>query len=97
MMDGYGKFGQPHTTEEATEQSFGCGGGGGKGLAKGNLPEHEASRTQSRSGGPSALERVRQAALGIGNSGSRRSITMSTRVDLLREAYFSLKRNALLG
>ena len=34
----------------------------GKGLAKGNLPQQNASRTPSRKGAPSALERVRQAA-----------------------------------
>ena len=34
----------------------------GKGLAKGNLPQQNASRTPSRSNAPSALERVRQAA-----------------------------------
>ena len=30
----------------------------GRGLAKGNLPQQNASRIQSRSGAPSALERV---------------------------------------
>ena len=40
----------------------GRGGGGGKGLAKGNTTEQNASRTQSRTGVPSALERVRRAA-----------------------------------
>jgi hypothetical protein len=34
----------------------------GRDLAKGNLPEHNASRTPSRSDVRSALERVRQAA-----------------------------------
>ena len=34
----------------------------GRGLAKGNPPERNALRTQSRAGAPSALERVRQAA-----------------------------------
>src|SRR6266513_2122523 len=37
-------------------------GMGGKGLAKGNLLEQNASRTPSRKDAPSALERVRQAA-----------------------------------
>ena len=41
----------------------GGGGDGGKGgLAKGNPPQQNAPRTQSRDGAPSALERVRQAA-----------------------------------
>ena len=34
----------------------------GNGLAKGNLPQQNASRTPSRNDAPSALERVRQAA-----------------------------------
>src|SRR6266851_8990156 len=34
----------------------------GRGLAKGNLPQQNATRIQSRSDTPSALERVRQAA-----------------------------------
>ena len=34
----------------------------GRGLAKGNSPERNALRTQSREGALSALERVRQAA-----------------------------------
>ena len=34
----------------------------GRGLAKGNLLEQNALRTQSRTGVPSALERVREAA-----------------------------------
>jgi RNA-directed DNA polymerase len=33
-----------------------------RGLAKGNLPQQNAPRTQSRYGAPSALERVRHAA-----------------------------------
>src|SRR5258708_25036606 len=45
------KAGQP--AAEGTE---------GKGLAKGNLPQQNASRTPSRIDAPSALERVRQAA-----------------------------------
>ena len=34
----------------------------GRGLAKGNLPQQNAPRTQCRQGAPSALERVRLAA-----------------------------------
>jgi len=34
----------------------------GRGLTKGNLQQQNASRTQSRSNAPSALERIRQAA-----------------------------------
>ena len=34
----------------------------GRGLTKGNPPQQNASRTQSRTNAPSALERIRQAA-----------------------------------
>jgi hypothetical protein len=34
-----------------------------RGLAKGNLRQQNAPRTQGRAGAPSALERVREAAL----------------------------------
>ena len=35
----------------------------GRGLAKGNLPDRNALRTQGRVGAPSAVEWVRQAAV----------------------------------
>ena len=38
----------------------------GRGLAKGNSPERNALRTQSRAGAPSALERVRLALSCLG-------------------------------
>lgn len=48
----------------------------GRGLAKGNLVEHDVSRTQSRTDAHSALERVRQAAplvrLGVMTQGKSR-------------------------
>ena len=50
----------------------------GRGLAKGNLPQQNASRTPSREDALSALERVRQAAARIRSCGSRRSCTTST-------------------
>ena len=64
MMDGRGKSDGPvvpgklpnkagKPAAEAVE---------GRGLTKGNSPERNALRTQSREGAPSALERVRQAA-----------------------------------
>ena len=70
----------------------------GRGLAKGNPPEHNAPRTQSRAGAPSALERVRQAAQrDKEGSGSPRSCTTSTTSTDLRQAYFALKREAAPG
>jgi len=63
MMDGYGKSDSPILPKRPPNKAAAAEGVEGRGLAKGNLPEHEASRTQSRISVPSALERVRQAAI----------------------------------
>jgi group II intron reverse transcriptase/maturase len=69
----------------------------GRGLAKGNSPERNAPRTQSRAGAPSALERVRQAA----ERDRRQRFTALLHhvydVERLRTAYFALKRDAAAG
>ena len=69
----------------------------GRGLAKGNPPQQNASRTQSRSNAPSVLERVRHIA-------SRNKETRFTALlhhiyepDMLRTAYFRLKKEAAPG
>jgi RNA-directed DNA polymerase len=80
------KAGQP--VAEGTE---------GRGLAKGSLPQQNASRIQSRSDAPSALERVRQAA------GKDRKLRFTTllhhiyNLETLRMAYFRLKKEAAPG
>ena len=65
-----------------------------KGLAKGNSPERDALRTQSREGVPSALERIRQAA----TRGKKQRFTALFHyvhdVERLRAAYFATKKNA---
>src|SRR6267143_3852605 len=69
----------------------------GRGLAKGNLPQQNASRIQSRSDAPSALERVRQAA---GKDKKLRFTALLHHIynlDTLRRAYFSLKKEAAPG
>lgn len=69
----------------------------GRGLAKGNLPEQNALRTQSRMSVHSALERVRQAAK---KDRTMRFTTLLHHVyslDTLRTAYFSLKKEAAAG
>ena len=69
----------------------------GRGPAKGNPPQQNAPRTQSRPGALSALERVRLAAA------SDRRMRFTTLlhhiydVDRLRAAYFALKRDAAAG
>jgi RNA-directed DNA polymerase len=69
----------------------------GRGLAKGSLPQQNASRTPSRSSAPSALERVRQAA---GKDKKLRFTALLHHIynlDTLRMAYFSLKKEAAPG
>jgi RNA-directed DNA polymerase len=69
----------------------------GRGLAKGNLPQQNASRTPSRSDAPSALERVRQAAKGDKKVRFTALLHHIYNLDTLRMAYFSLKKEAAAG
>jgi RNA-directed DNA polymerase len=69
----------------------------GRGLAKGNLPQQNASRTPSREDASSALERVRQAA---SKDKKLRFTTLLHHIynlETLRMAYFSLKKEAAPG
>jgi len=69
----------------------------GSGLAKGNLPQQNASRTPSRMDAPSALERVRQAA---GKDKKLRFTALLHHIynlETLRMAYFRLKKEAAPG
>ncbi len=69
----------------------------GRGLAKGNLRQQNASRTPSRSNALSALERVRQAA---GKDKKLRFTALLHHIynlDTLRMAYFTLKKEAAPG
>src|ERR1700735_3938926 len=69
----------------------------GRGLAKGNQPQQNASRTPSREDALSALERVRQAA----KQDKRLRFTALLHhiydPERLREAYFCLKKEAAPG
>ncbi|MFQ5691350.1 MAG: group II intron reverse transcriptase/maturase, partial [Gemmatimonadota bacterium] len=68
-----------------------------RGLAKGNPQQQNASRTPSRHGAHSALERVRQAAR---RDRKLRFTALLHHVydpEMLREAYFRLKREAAPG
>ena len=69
----------------------------GRGLAKGNLPQQNASRTPSRSDAPSALERVRQAAKRDSKMQFTALLHHVYDLDRLRAAYLSLKREASPG
>ena len=80
------KVGQP--TAEGVE---------GRGLAKGNLPQQNAPRIQSRQGALSALERVRQAAVRDRKMRFTALLHHVCDLETLRAAYFSLKREAAAG
>ena len=69
----------------------------GRGLAKGNLPQQNASRIQSRSNAHSALERVRQAAAKDKKLRFTALLHHFYNPDTLRMAYFGLKKEASPG
>lgn len=69
----------------------------GSGLAKGNLPQQNASRTPSRTNAPSALERVRQAARADRKLRFTALLHHIYDTQRLRAAYLALKREAAPG
>jgi hypothetical protein len=69
----------------------------GRGLAKGNLLQQNASRTPSRPDALSALERVRQAAKRDSKMQFTALLHHVYDLDRLRGAYLSLKREASPG
>jgi len=68
-----------------------------RGLAKGNPPRQNALRTPSRDSASSALERIRQAARRDRKMRFTALLHHVYNLDTLREAYFSLKREAAPG
>jgi hypothetical protein len=68
-----------------------------RGLAKGNLPQQNASRTQRRQGAPSALERVRLAAARDRKMRFTALLHHICDLNTLRMAYRALKREAAAG
>src|SRR5690349_5925263 len=69
----------------------------GRGLAKGNLPQQNVSRTPSRKDTPSALERVRQAAEKDKKLRFTALLHHIYNLETLRMAYFSMKKEAAAG
>src|ERR1700680_3095874 len=69
----------------------------GSGLAKGNLPQQNASRTPSREDASSALERVRQAASKDKKLRFTALLHHIYNLETLRMAYFRLKKEAAPG
>jgi group II intron reverse transcriptase/maturase len=87
--------GEPKATAE--EKVPAAEGVEGRGLAKGNLPQQNVPRTQSRAGMPSALEWIGEVAK---RDKKVRFTTLMHHVynlETLRGAYFSLKREAAPG
>jgi len=99
MMKGQGKSDRPEVPEKSPNNAGQPGAEGmeGRGLAKGNLPQQNASRTPSRSDAPSALERVRQAAKGDKKLRFTALLHHIYNLETLRWAYLSLKREAAAG
>lgn len=69
----------------------------GRGLAKGNVVETDARRTQSRERAPSGLERVRQAAKEDKKQRFTALLHHVYDIDRLRAAYQALGRDAAAG
>ena len=69
----------------------------GRSLAKGNLPQDDTNRMQGRKKVNSALRRIRQAAERDRQGRFTSLLHHISSVDMLREAYFSLKREAAPG
>jgi RNA-directed DNA polymerase len=87
--------GEPKVTSEGRKPT--AEGVEGRGLAKGNLPQQNMPRTQDRAGMPSALERIGEVAR---RDKKERFTTLMHHVydpDMLRGAYFGLKRDAAPG
>jgi len=99
MMDGRGKSDSavvpgkhPNNAEEPAAE-----GVEGRALTKGNLPERNALRTQSRDSALSALERVRQAASKDRKQRFTALFHHVYAIARLRAAYCALQRDAAAG
>ena len=68
----------------------------GRPLTKENTPQPNPGRTQSRESGPSGLERVRETAKKDGKL-KFTALLHHVSIDLLRESYHSLKKQAAPG
>ena len=99
MMDEHGKSDRlvvPTNSSNATSEQ-GTETTEGRGRTKGNSPERNAVRTQSRAAAPSALERVRQAAKRDSKQRFTALLHHVYDVDHLRAAYGAVKRDAAAG
>jgi len=99
MTNGPGKSDRPTVPEKSPNHAGQTAAEGREesGLAKGNLPQQNASRTPSRKDAHSALERVRQAAAKDKKLRFTALLHHIYNLDTLRMAYFSLKKEAAPG
>jgi RNA-directed DNA polymerase len=99
MMNGPGKSDSPVVPAKSPNKGGPPAAEGmeGNGLAKGNLPPQNASRTPSRNEALSALERVRQAAEKDKKLRFRALLHHIYNLETLRMAYFNLKKEAAPG
>src|SRR6266852_3060369 len=99
MTNGPGKSDRPTVPEKFPNNAGQPAAEGmeGRGLAKGNLPQQNASRTPSREDALSALERVRQAASKDEKVQFTALLHHIYNPETLRKAYFSLKKEAAPG
>ena len=98
-MNGHGKSDRPTVPMKSPNKAGPSAAEGmeGKGLAEGNLRQQNAPRTPSREGAHSALERVRQAARRDRKMRFTALLHHVYNVEMLRVAFFSLKREAAQG
>jgi len=99
MMNGPGKSDRPTVPTKSPNKTGQpvAEGAEGRGLAKGNLPQQNASRTPSREDALSALERVRQAAKQDKQLRFTALLHHIYNLETLGMAYFSLKKEAAAG
>jgi len=99
MTNGPGKSDRPEVPEKSPNNARPSVAEGmeGRGLAKGNLPQQNASRTPSREDASSALERVRQAASKDKKLRFTALLHHIYSLETLRMAYFGLKKEAAPG
>jgi len=98
-MNGQGQSDRPVVPTKAPNNPAFAGAEGleGSGLAKGNLGQQNAPRTQSRTGAPSALDRVREIAERDQTVRFTALLHHIYNLETLRAAYFALKRDAAPG
>ena len=99
MTNGHGKSDRPVVPEKSpnNDGQLVAEGMEGRGLAKGNLQQQNASRTPSREDALRALERVRQAASKDKKLRFTALLHHIYNPETLRKAYFSLKKEAAPG